>query len=346
MAIEDALVLAEEVTADGSARRRARAVHGSPLRALQDDLRHLAADRALGADRRYDADFAGLTASRRHGGGDPVALVEGAAVRRGAIRRGTPRLLRELDTPPRGHGPRRREVGLPLRRAAARDPHGGRRGGLPGDVDDGRVAAPIAPVEPSEPTEGPTDRPARAARDEAPHQRDPAGRRIADPPHGDDRLRCGDLGRDHAGAGRLRDRAALRRRRGPARHGPQVGEPRLRGRRAWRSCSSTERSRTSCGRACRRTPSSWRHRPARDPSHPRAVPQHAVRHAWPVGTKGPAYRDRSDPGVAALAADARGVVSAGELRACGLTRSAIARRVEAGGCIRSSAVCTPSATRA
>ena len=60
MAIEDALVLAEEVT-PRPAGRGARAVHGPPLRAVQVvcDI-----SRQIGRwemERRHDADFAGLT---------------------------------------------------------------------------------------------------------------------------------------------------------------------------------------------------------------------------------------------------------------------------------------------
>ena len=63
MAIEDALVLAEEVTAEGPLDLRcARAVHGSPLcqrcRTISDISRQIG---RWELDRKYDADFAGLT---------------------------------------------------------------------------------------------------------------------------------------------------------------------------------------------------------------------------------------------------------------------------------------------
>ena len=74
MAIEDAIVLAEEVTADGELDGRARALRRAALSALPRDLGDLAPDRDLG-DRAHpppEADFVGLTIKSAHVTAAPV----------------------------------------------------------------------------------------------------------------------------------------------------------------------------------------------------------------------------------------------------------------------------------
>ena len=74
MAIEDAIVLAEEVTADGDARGCARSLRRAALSALPGDLGDLAPDRDLG-DRAHappEADFVGLTIKSVHVTAAPV----------------------------------------------------------------------------------------------------------------------------------------------------------------------------------------------------------------------------------------------------------------------------------